>query len=276
MKWQKMRKTKGGFTIIELMLAMMFLSMLLVTIALLVVQITGIYQKGLSLRSVSAEGKQLIDEFMRVVSGSPLNQSIMPETSSKSDINKAVQQYYVSNPTTGALQYNGTFCTGSYSYVWNTWYSMSDGRGPTLSLNGKTYRLARVMDTSRDICAQANGTKSGLNNTRQTNLRATEGEPIEMINADESDLILYNFTVFPATQQTLTGQTFYSATFILATIRGGVDIQTSGDFCDVDESSTFGLSSDFNYCAVNKFNFAMRSTGYAEGEDMYGETGDGV
>ncbi|MFV0484721.1 MAG: type II secretion system protein [Candidatus Saccharimonadales bacterium] len=268
------RKPKKGFTIIELMLAMLFLSMLLVTIALLIVQITGIYQKGLSLRAVSSSGKQLIDEFTRVVGGSPLGQSIMPASSSKSDIDKAVQQYYVSNPIGGTLQHSGTFCTGSYSYIWNTWYSMVDGQGQKLSVNGKEYRLARIMDATRDVCAQANGTKSGLNNVRQVNIRVADAEPIELLNSDESDLILYNFTVFPATQQTLTGQSFYSATFILATIRGGVDIQTSGDFCEVDDSETLGLSSDFNYCAVNKFNFAMRATGYAEGEDMYGETGD--
>lgn len=270
------RRTKKGFTIIELMLAMLFLSMLLVTITMLILQITGIYQKGLSLRAVSSTGKQLIDEFTRVVGGSPLGQDIMPASSSDSEVKKAVQKYFVSNPVNGTLQYNGTFCTGSYSYIWNTWYSLEDGQGQTLSVNGNTYRLARVMDATRDVCAQANGTKSGLNNVRQTNIQVQNAEPIELIHSDESDLILYNFTVFPATQQKLTGQSFYSATFILATIRGGVDIQTSGDFCDVDSSETLGLSSDFNYCAVNKFNFAMRATGYAEGEDMYGETGDRV
>lgn len=283
MKQMNVLKKKSGFTIIELMLAMAFLSMLLVTIALLVVQITGIYQKGLSLRAVSAEGKQLIDEFTRVVGGSPLGQSIMPTANNNpSDIDNAVLQYFVSNTgtpngETGTKQLSGTFCTGSYSYIWNTKYSLDNNPGDAMTINGKPLRLVRIADASRDVCLQASGKKDGLNDHRQKNIRIQETaniKPIEMLNADESDLVLYNFTVFPATQQSLTGQTFYSATFILATMRGGINIQTNGDFCDVEKSSTFGLSSDFNYCAVNKFNFAMRSTGYADGEDMYGETGD--
>lgn len=288
MKWQ-IRKNRKGFTIIELMLAMGFLSALLVTIAFLVIQITGIYQKGLSLRAVSAEGKQLIDEFTRVVAGSPIPaEAIMPETNDRAAVQKAIKRYFFSrngsDSNSRTVQHSGTFCTGSYSYIWNTRYAYGeDGESGHTSAhalrlrkngailnNDKPYRLARVMDTARDVCAQANDLDGG---SPQTTINVTK-DPIELINGDESDLILYDFTVFPAAQQTVTGQTFYSATFILATIRGGVDIVSSGDFCSVDEGTTVGLSSDFNYCAVNKFNFAMRATGFSEGEDQYGDRGD--
>jgi hypothetical protein len=271
------KKNRKGFTIIELMLAMGFLSALLVVIALLIVQITGIYQKGLSLRAISSEGKQLIDEFSRVVGGSPITDVSLKSGAPEVKGNLLILgDYFVSRngaDNNGArVQHNGTFCTGSYSYIWNTQYSYSGGLGTKMTINGETFKLARVSDSTKDICSQSSGTKSGLNGIGITGLTISD-KPIELISSDESDLILYDFTVFPATQNTITGQTFYSATFILATIRGGVNIHSGGDFCKVDEGSTFGLSSDFNYCAVNKFNFAMRATGYTEGEDQYGERG---
>ena len=62
-----------------------------------------------------------------------------------------------------------------------------------------------------------------------------------------------------------TKQIFFSGTFILATIRGGVNIQSNGDFCTGDkevDGDEFNLN-NFDYCAVNKFNFSARATGEA-------------
>jgi hypothetical protein len=86
------------------------------------------------------------------------------------------------------------------------------------------------------------------------------------------DLALYDFTIFPATQHYKTLQIYYSGMFILATYRGGVNIKSNGEFCegsdeadgmadvDSDGNSEFTMN-DFDYCAINKFNFAARATG---------------
>jgi type II secretory pathway pseudopilin PulG len=267
------KTSRKGFTIIELMLAMGFLSALLVTIALLVIQITGIYQKGLALRAVSSTGKQLIDEFSRAVGSSPITDINPVDINGNNiiddvDIAAAVRQYFYTR-TSGNRQLNGAFCTGSYSYVWNTRYSYPPGElGSPVSLStsptgtgGTVYKLARVADGDRRVCEQMVANRGNIE---------VDSQPIELISSDESDLILYDMTVFPATQHNITKQTFYSATFILGTIRGGVNLQSSGDYCDVEGGSELGLSSDFNYCAVNKFNFAMRATGFTDNEDQFG------
>lgn len=60
--------------------------------------------------------------------------------------------------------------------------------------------------------------------------------------------------------------------FILATMRGGVDIMRSGDYCSPhmideitgesdDSGNILTLGAEFNYCAINKFNFAARTAG---------------
>lgn len=295
-------KTRKGFTIIELMLAMGFLGTLLVTIAILVNMITGIYQKGLSLRAVNANGKQIIDDLSRIVSGSPISQETLNVVDKNNDsiiqedeVATALRKYYISNTTRvdgKELQLNGVFCTGAFSYIWNTqlayepWENSKDN-SRTFQLTGDTTnplwpkdasgaainpyipKLARVPDTNRTVCTEASS--KGPSATFEI-----AGAPVELINSDEANLVLYDFTVFPATQNTITGQTFYSATFILATMRGGVDITSNGDYCNVSSSnasvqSLTGLSHDFNYCAVNKFNFAMRATGLTEGESPFGE-----
>ena len=253
------KANRKGFTIIELMLAMGFLSALLVVIALLAIQITGIYQKGLSLRAVSSVGKQLIDEFSRAVGGAP----IVTIT--------AKDNYFFANEG-GGRQMNGGFCTGSYSYLWNTWYSYEEDRaaavtikrGPADTVEREPFKLARVRDDSRQVCQQlAEGKRV---------VEVPEGvEPIELLSVDEeSNLILYDMTVFPASQHNLTKHTFYSATFILGTMRGDINIHSAGDYCDVEGGSELGLTTSFNYCAVNRFNFAMRATGFTDQEDQYG------
>ena len=299
---------RKGFTMIELMLATLFLATLMVTIAVLVNMITGIYQKGLSMRAVNAMGRQLVDEISRVVAGSPIpdgGKSINPVPGPTgnigvNEVNAALRKYFVTDAGEtvvgegrdglGGFRYNyGAFCTAAYSYVWNTQLSYADWRenphtanvllmekntetGKEMLNDGKPYKMARVADPSRYICEQmANGVTG-----RTLTIPIADKEPIEMINTDEVDLILYDFNVFPATQNTMTGQVFYSATFILGTMRGGVNITATGDYCNEDNNPlkvASGLSTLFNYCAVNKFNFAMRATGFSDREDQYGERG---
>ncbi len=61
---------------------------------------------------------------------------------------------------------------------------------------------------------------------------------------------------------------FFSGTFILATNNGDVNIVRTGDYCDPHSTNTDGatgsplnLGSGFNYCGINKFNFAARTAG---------------
>jgi hypothetical protein len=66
----------------------------------------------------------------------------------------------------------------------------------------------------------------------------------------------------PATQSVTTKQAFVNISFILATLKGGVNIKANGDYCrgsGVEEFDNY----DFDYCAVNKFNFSVRTGGNA-------------
>ena len=64
--------TKKGFTLVELSLAIVFISILLLTIGFLTVHITSVYQKGLAMKAVNATAKELIDDVSRSIAGSPV------------------------------------------------------------------------------------------------------------------------------------------------------------------------------------------------------------
>ena len=62
-------KTKSGFTLIELTLSIAFIGVLLLGIATLVMHLSSIYQKGLSIRAVNSTGQQIIEDIERAVNG---------------------------------------------------------------------------------------------------------------------------------------------------------------------------------------------------------------
>lgn len=316
---------KKAFTIIELMLAMAFLGTMLVGIASLTMRITNIYQKGLALRSINSIGREIISDITRTVNASKVNIDINPEIPTshqveQSHIDEARADYFIATAEDDGRQLGGVFCTGDYSYVWNTADNLRKVRANE-QLKNKIYtgttintalglhayvikakdgymipKFARFQDKERQACAHTEVTsateKTYIPSTgpgiKKTNAylfelnaedsNATLNKVTELIEDNESDLAMYNFTVFPATQHATTKQIFYSGMFILATYRGGVNIQSNGDFCegsdhengerDSEDSNEMTLN-DFDYCAVNKFNFSARATGET-GINKYG------
>lgn len=288
----KKRNIRKGFTIIETSLATMFLGVIVLAVANLIIQMTLIYQKGLSLRAINATGQQIIEDMGRRISsadyiydidtnhdGYVVNDEIVD------NIGKYFREWNVSLSDT--RQIAGAFCVSEYSYVWNTAvalnsenanagmlikYNHKNEDGSTAEIT-KRFKLARAYDPNHEICtiqwladdgSPSNPTQityGGDSYTLDTTF--TPEEPIEMINDDEINLALYDLTIHPVTQSTITKQSFVTASFILATLRGGVNILSNSDYCQgTDDASGEEYNSmDFAYCAVNKFDFSMRTGG---------------
>ena len=281
---------KPGFTLIELTLAVTFISLLLLAIAWLTIHITSTYEKGLAIKAVNSVGKELIDDFSRSIAGSPAmtvesicNSVYVPSSNSSRERDRKkclddrasriiYQQRYGTVKIKGKEQVvptSGVFCTGRYTYLWNTAYALnstdyengfkfratfSDSSG---NVNNE-FRLLKVPDFNRQLC------KSHMETTSYAydgNLYFTldgDAEAVELLDNSENDLALYDLRIFPPTVHSLTNSAFYSGTFILATLRGSIDITATGDFCSDPPDN---LDTDFAYCAINKFNFAMKASG---------------
>ncbi len=276
---------KKAFTIIEFTLAMALLSTMLLMIAILTVRITGIYQKGLSIRAVNAVGREIIDDISKTVQSSPIQRSLNPDlpTGAVHDITieKIIakrNEYFVTVPATSnsSMQGSGVFCTGSYTYVWNTAQTLNGNSGDGITITTPTgtnlYKFVRVPDSHRTYCENTDGTLTSRN------IEISDDDlVVGLINDDESDLAIYDFTVLPATQSDTTGHAMYPISFILATRTGGINILGNGDFCtgkpkptEIENAENEYSTTDFNYCAVNKFDFVVRQAGESEDVNSYG------
>ena len=286
-------KSPRGFTVTELSLSLAFVSSLLVMVTIITIHITTSYQKGLTIRSVNSTGRLLIDDFSRTIASAParsLSDICRVEyATDQSEMNKCLadnarlytyHQVYgsVRLKSTGAVlqnvPLNGVFCTGRHSYLWNTGYALNSNDYEILSGSRATYnnygndnqdfRLLKIEDSSRELCYQHTLMRTSYvprydfdHSNSHYHFKGVEA--MELLDRSEERLVLYDLVVFPPTQHLVTLHSFYSGTFILGTERGSVDITGVGEFCKAPPSD--GLSTDFTYCAINKFNFAARSTG---------------
>lgn len=336
--------SKSGFTMVELSLTLAFIGVLLITIAVITTNIVTIYQKGMTLKAVNSVGRGLIDEFISSINTAPsvdttsMCRSLLSQNNEDS-VKECVKNHahkfiYQSVTNDEGQQLNGIFCTGYYSYFWNTYYGVDEGKtiGIKFHLNGDTsdrqlpvsnvdpnkvvpVRLARIKDPNYRLCSanvstsnynedayiwadenvddaggspqpDTDGSSNGVRYIDITSVRDKTNsnqtdppayfidEPTQgMLDSFDLDLTLYELTVFPISQDSVTLRTYMAGTFILATLRGNVDITRTGDYCqpgiynsstgqiEGDTSSLGNLGSEFNYCAINKFNFAARTAG---------------
>ncbi|MBQ3430102.1 hypothetical protein IJG21_01605 [Candidatus Saccharibacteria bacterium] len=183
--------------------------------------------------------------------------------------------------------YGGIFCTGKYSYIYKTgflknteYYNPDTSSGSYVNNIIFTYKasdgsaqektnfsLLKIDDPKRLLCSNnlsddyntEQNIKSG-SNSQLIELPESEQlseEPVELLSKSDTELALFNFYIAPPAQTSSTGKTLYSASFILATVSGGVDIMTNENYCTAP--MTYG--SDFSYCAINKFNFSIQANG---------------
>lgn len=292
-----MKTCKKGFTIIETMLALTFLAILMVSISTLIIRITNIYQKGLALRAINSTGTEIIDDITRTLnSASYITDLYLDDGQDRDAIMsyennyKSIDKYYYAYTTYGEesygesmvnVQYFGVFCTGTYSYIWNTARALDENRANSryVEVNGKKVKMVRVLDRGQTQCdAGFEGDDPGhtdgsvvyqaTSGTLPVKITIDSEDVVELINDDESDLALYEFNLVPATQSTFTRQSYISANFILATREGGININANGDYCrgDGNEFSDEYEDSMFDYCAVNKFTFSSRTGGNSDKE----------
>ncbi|MDO4978925.1 MAG: hypothetical protein Q4E47_02100 [Candidatus Saccharibacteria bacterium] len=287
---RKNNSTKKGFTLVEMAFSIVFISFLLLAIAYLIFHVNELFTKGIAIKDISSTGRELIDEFSRSIalSSSPLATSSCKYTSNSEVVecrDKDHARKFIYQERKGdvdikgvrtTVPVHGVFCTGYYSYVWNTGYALnptdykpSEGKDLSAKLQIKTqeysdFRLLKVMDTEKKICKDGMNTGSyQISNPTVAmpytyNYDDTTAEVTELLDGSENNLVLYDLSIFKPAQQTLTQQTYFSGTFILATMQGSVNIKGNGEYC---KDAPDGWGTDFNYCSLNKYNFAMRATG---------------
>lgn len=215
-------RNKAGFTLIELMLAMAFVSILLLAIAGIVIQIGSIYNKGNTMRSVNQAGRNIVDDMRRTISSS---KPFALDTSFS--------------------QLAGRLCTGTYSYIWNLGVDL-DLNNPSAQRNKyadtdstKQLRFVRVRDSNGRYCANVD---EGVRFSDATELLS------------EGNLVVQNFEIDRVTNNVITGAAVYSIRIVISDAdQSSIYVNTVDDTSCKPPTDSDGNNSDF--CAVNVFDF---------------------
>lgn len=234
---------KKGFTIVELMLAMTFIALLLIAIAMTTIQISNIYTRGITLREVNQAGLAVTSDLERTIAGStPFTISGAP----------------------GATQYlggvdGGRLCTGEVTYAWNYGKTLLQDRNAynnRYSDGRDEIKMVRVKDSGGTLCQRsgAAGTYGMIDRAKATELLS-----IGRRGSGGRDLVIHNFTIRQVAESTGTRQALYRINVVVGTNNRSLDdsgqILTSSFACKPPSDR----ESDQEYCAVNNFELTVRA-----------------
>jgi len=225
---------KSGFTLIELMLAMGFVSVLLIAIAMTVIQIGNIYNRGLTLKEVNQAGRSLSSELQRSISESA------PFNISPGEGNRYIKQTW-----------GGRLCLGNYSYIWNYGKDIKSGNSNlnVYSNPNSPIRFVKVTDPNTSYC-------------KDPTSKINSSDAVELINVDQHDLVVHSFNIGgdASADNTRIGQRLYYIDFVIGTNDGNALMVESGVSCKPPSY----IGSDLAYCSVNQFNIVARAGNVAE------------
>lgn len=130
-----MSMRRKGFTLVELNLAILFVALLVLGVAMTTIYVTRIYQKGLTTRTINQIGRDVNGQLRRDIS------SARPS------------QIKVALSEEGNW---GRICLGSVSYIYNTAQGIAEDK-----VIGNGIFLARTQDPSGEWCQQGENPGDG-------------------------------------------------------------------------------------------------------------------
>ena len=236
---------KKGFTLIELMLAMTFIAILLLAIAMTVIQLGNIYRKGLSLKEVNQVSRDI-----------------------SSDVRKSLSSVDAIDLTTDYVTTTagGRVCFGNYTYIWNTgkvlapttptdsnvvWYGSE-----TNSSHTKYVRFAKVPDASKLYCA-----KSGGGALTYKNIRAVDAAQAQELLSSVQDGGEYKVNInqislvtSASSYDSSTGERLYVFNYVVGS---GLNSTMATDQLSCLVDGTVGA--DAQYCNVKQFSLVIKA-----------------
>ena len=302
-------RIKKGFTLVELSLSLTFIAILSLTIAFIINDAVAAYRRGITLKQINTTGMGLVDDMRatiqnsstksvkddcKAVYGNMAGKEATIRTCENNGAKNFVTLTRMANVNGKNVPVFGAFCTGNYTYIWNSGYffdnedaayrvqgvasaqlkfkasssvtnnavcnKQSDG-----TMNCSNFKLLKVMDISRSVCVATAGNNYNVGTIGNvfdiTGMSEVVNEtPVDLLSSSEASggFALYNLFVSGPAESPAKNAQFYSVSFVLGTLQGNADITKTGNFCATPDD--YG-NENFDYCAINKFNFAAKATG---------------
>ncbi len=293
--------SRHGFTMVELSISIVFVGILSISLAVVINSMVVAYRKGNMMAHVNTTGINLVDDFRAATQRSSAS-SLMVVCSNlytgdtverdkclnDSAYNYVSLTHFSKVSMDGGREFEapiyGVYCTGTYSYIWNSgyyelsgakfaektaskWATLVTSDGEIRYREGSSnapFRMLRVQDPNRSVCTAAynnDGEYSSaaeMNNVINISSQTLDERPEQLLTTrGAGDLAIYDLTIAKPAVNYDNNSVFYQGTFILGTVDGGVNILSRNNACATPSGYDFA----YNYCAINKFSFAVRASG---------------
>ncbi len=235
---------RRGFTLIELVLSMGFVSILMIAIAMTVIQISNIYNKGITLKEVNQTGRVIANELQSTIA-----------SSTPFSVDPGVGDKYL-NDKLGVVSrlikqdWGGRLCLGRYSFVWNYGKAIYGGdktKMNTYSDSSDQINLVKIYDPSNIYCVE-------------TSKKVIKNDAIELLSSSQHSIAMHDIKITTDDVTAIdkkTGQQLYSIELTLGTNDQNALMQNEESETVCKPPSEPG--SDPSYCSVVKFNIAARA-----------------
>jgi len=234
------KKRQAGFTLVEVTLAIAFLSILLIAILTITVTAGKLYIKGNTNQTINQSGRDFADTVRRdflatgisMIAGSPTGTAITLGS--------------------GSLT-SGRICLGMVSYLWNSAALLNAPNTDevTMGTSNTPVKFARVVNPKQSYCDKDGSGKYPMN------IPSTE-QATDLFGGSDRDYALYSMAMTPVA---ITGDKgMYQISYTLGTNESNTtqnDLTNSFVQCKPNDSQT----ADFNYCAVDDFDMIVRVGG---------------
>ena len=299
------RKSYDGFTMVELSISVVFVGILSISLAMVISSMVTSYRKGNTMAQVNTAGIDLVDDFSAAAQRTSVRSlALICNTvygDNEDEKNKCLEDnaynymylvHFDEVSINGNREFTapiyGVYCTGSYSYIWNSgyyelananfdakqrreWARLKISDNNEIKFKKKSdefpFRLLKVQDSGRNVCKAAySDSNEGYVSNREAKMNyeidisnlGLEEEPEQMIaSRGASDLALYDLTITRPAMGAGNNSMFYQGSFILGTVDNGVNILSRNNACVTPGDYEFAYS----YCAINKFSFAVKASG---------------
>lgn len=215
---------KNGFTIIELMLSMTFVSILLVSIAILTIQISHLYTKGLTMKEVNQAGSEVTNDIRSTIATSYADRVKFKQNGGRK-----------------------LLCSGEYTYIANDPQHISTPTSSDLIkfTNGTIVRFAKVRDLGGTLCS-VSSLPSKLNS-----------DAVELLAGGDRGLVVRDLSLAPQSAfnaDLATGRMLYIIDLTLSTeVTNELDLVN--DSCKPPSDA---VNSGAEWCAIDKFSIVAR------------------
>jgi Tfp pilus assembly protein FimT len=238
-------KSQTGFTLVELLLSMSFIAVLLLSIATVTLMLSRVYNSGLTVKEVNEISRTVTNDVANDISNSATFSLKTTDT-----------QYVNTNPngTIGQAP-SGRLCLGTYTYVWNYGWALSQSNSGVSVYNGKNdeIRLVRVPDSNEVYC-QHNAMGA------LTTPKIDPTNAVELISGTDHDLVIHQLAVNSSATASdpVTGEQLYSVTFTIGTNnQAALQVDpTSGQLACKPPSIA---GADLEYCTLQQFSLVART-----------------